>query len=291
MIESIYVSSSGKSILIDKDESPYILENIDWGSPQISFEQYKYPQQIGEEIVSTSIGTRPVTITGYIIGDTNSQIEARKDYLNNMIVFGEEITISFLDKKITGFPSDVVSFGADSKTNNDVLCKFGIYIECSDPQFHDLKEQSNDMSIVNPAFYFPFALTKNGFIFSEKKISNTVAINNLGSNSVGMIIILNAIGNVENPQIIDVSTQSFFKINKKMVYGEMVTINTNIGERNIIGELDDKVLNYYKYRDIDSTWLLLKRGTNVLAYTADSGSELLEVSIKYTQAYMSVKEL
>lgn len=291
MIESINVVSEGMSILIDKDESPYILESIDWGSPEISFESFKFPKQIGEKTTSTTIGTRDITVTGYIIGSSLSQIESRKDYLNRLISFDKNVTIYFYDKRISGKPSDIVKYGSDYANNNDVLCKFTFYLTCDDPQFYDLDSSFRDMSVVLPKFYLPFAMSKSGFIFSEKKISKIIEINNTGTNDIGMVITLKANGKVVNPKITDINSQDFFRIVKQMDYGETIVINTKIGQRNVVGITDGDELNYYQYRDIDSTWLQLKTGKNDISYSADEGYDLLDVEIEYTQAYINVKEI
>lgn len=116
-----------------------------------------------------------------------------------------------------------------------------------------------------------------------------VAIENKGAVPVGMKIVFTASGTVLNPEIIDVNTQTFFKINKTMVAGESITVNTNIGEKKIIGSLNGVELNYFKYRDLDSTWLQLQTGDNLIRYDADANLDALQVSIYHNDKYLEVQ--
>lgn len=48
--------------------------------------------------------------------------------------------------------------------------------------------------------------------------------------------------------------------------------------------------NYFKYRDLDSTWLQLDVGDNLFRYDADTGIDNLEVYIYFHSKYLEVQE-
>lgn len=291
MVDSIIISANDKEILIDKDDSPYILDSIAWGSPAISFSSFKFPMQVGEQITSTSIGSRDIQITGYIVGDSLSQIEARKDFLSRTLLFESNVAIILNDKIIKGVPCDIVKFGEDSSVNNEAFCKFYLSLLCEDPRFYDKNFNFVSMSTESPSFFLPLSIEDKGLIFSERKISKTIKIENKGTSKIGIIVKLKAKGNVINPKIVNVDTNQSFLLNKTLSFDEQVIIDTRIGSRNIVGKTSDEFENYYKFKNIDSDWIDLKIGSNTLVYSADSGSDLLEVVIEYLQAYMNIKEL
>ena len=84
MIESIKIrnESTGKIIKLDMSEANYLIYDgsIDWGTVDVSHNTFQYPTQIGAYISSTVVGTRDISISGWIIGDTLQEIEQKKDW-------------------------------------------------------------------------------------------------------------------------------------------------------------------------------------------------------------------
>ena len=95
---------------------------------------------------------------------------------------------------------------------------------------------------------------------------------------------------MSNPSLINVLTQEYFKVNKTLTAGEEIRINTNIGEKKIVGTLNGVSSNYFKYRDLDSTWLQLAVGDNLFRYDADSGLDVLECYVYFYNRYLEVQE-
>ena len=75
-----------------------------------------------------------------------------------------------------------------------------------------------------------------------------------------------------------------------MTAGETITVNTTTGEKKITGLLDGVSSNYFKYRDLGSSWLQLAVGDNLLRYDADSGLDRLECFIYFYNRYLEVQE-
>ena len=117
-----------------------------------------------------------------------------------------------------------------------------------------------------------------------------IDVYNKGAVSVGMELVFKATGTMSNPTFINVSTQEYFKINKTLTAGEEIRINTNIGEKKIIGTLNGVSSNYFKYRDLDSTWLQLAVGDNLFRYDADTGLDSLECYVYFYNRYLEVQE-
>ena len=127
-------------------------------------------------------------------------------------------------------------------------------------------------------------------MFGLREPSLIVAVTNKGAVNVGMKIVFKASGTLENPSLINVDTQEFFKINKVMQAGEEITVDTIIGEKKIEGLLNGVKGNYFKYRDLDSTWLQLRVGDNLFRYDAEENVDALEVYIYFNNKYLEVQE-
>ena len=78
MIESVKIRNdvTGNIIKLDMSEANYLIYegSIDWGTVDVSHNTFQYPTQIGSYISSTTVGSRDVSISGWIIGDTLAEI-------------------------------------------------------------------------------------------------------------------------------------------------------------------------------------------------------------------------
>jgi len=131
-------------------------------------------------------------------------------------------------------------------------------------------------------------LSKTGIIMGLREPSLIVNALNTGNVESGMIIEFKALGTLTNPSILNVETQEFFKVNKSMVAGEIITVNTNVGAKKVIDNLNGVETNILNLIDLDSTFLQLGVGDNLLRYDADTNLDNLEVNIYYNPFYLGV---
>lgn len=292
MIESLRVKNTvtNQEIDMDKLTSVYILDSVDWGTIESSHHSYKYVNQIGVYVTNTTLETRDVKIVGWVVGDTELELKKKKQLLNKMINPQQPMDINVDEYTLTMLPNSSIKYSVNYAENNEVMCKFQIDGYCPDPLFKTESEAKTVAASTLPKFKFPLIIPQpKGIIMGLRQPSLIVAIENQGAVSVGMKIVFVASGTVQNPQIINVNTQEFFKINKTMVAGESITINTNIGEKKIIGSLGGVDTNYFKYRDLDSTWLQLATGDNLIRYDASANLDALQVGIYHNDKYLEVQ--
>lgn len=292
MIESITLTNtmSKQKITMDQDASVFILDNIDWGVIESSHNSYKYVNQIGVYVTGTTLETRDVKIVGWVVGETEAELKKKKQFLNALINPQQPIDIKVDEYILQMLPNNSIRYSVNYSENNEVMCKFQIDGYCPDPLFKTESESKTVAASTIPKFKFPLIIPKpKGIIMGLRQPSLIVAIENKGAVPVGMKIIFTANGTVLNPKIVNVNTQQFFKINKTLVAGESITANTNIGEKKIIGSLNGVDLNYFKYRDLDSTWMQLVVGDNLIRYDADANLDALQVSIYHNDKYLEVQ--
>ncbi len=293
MVESLNIKnlSSGETKHFDMSDAAYLIYEgaIDWGKVDVSHNTFQFPTQIGQYISSTVIGSRDVSINGWIIGDSLEEIQNKKMELSNFLNPLDEVQILVDNYSIVGKPSSNVQFGKTLVENSDVAVKFLIQIFCPQALFLLKNYNTTDIAQIIGAFHFPLILKKSGIPMGYKKQSLFAEVVNDGAIDIGMKIVIEALGTVNNPEILNVNTHERIRMNKVLKSGEKVTISTIIGERDVIGELNGEESDYFKYFDIDSTWLQLRKGTNVLTYRTYDSSGDQDETYKNLNVYVEYK--
>lgn len=287
---------SNEELALSMTDTPfYILNNVDWGVVQGTHHSYKYVNQIGVSITSTSLKERSIMVTGWIIADTEEEMDERKQFLNRYFDPRYEIDVMYKNYFLRFVPDNTVKYGTSEKENNDTIVQFQIKGTCADPLFSEINGSKETIAATIATFHFPLIISTNlyerGIVFGYRQPSLTAKVTNKGAVEVGMKIVFKAIGELTNPRLIDVDTREFVAIEKSMVAGEEIVINTNVGEKSIQGKIgNEDYSNYFMYKDLDSTWLQLRLGDNLFRYDADSGLDNLEVYLYFYNKYLEVQE-
>lgn len=298
MVERIVLRrvKSLDELTLDMVSTPdYILKSVDWGTIKGTHHSSKYVNQIGESITSTSLGTRPITIEGWIVAENESHMTTLKRRLNSYINPQEAIDIFYSNYTIQFVPDESVKYSIGAAENNEIFCKFQITGTAPNPLFSDNAETHSAFVTTAPSFHFPLTISKSlsdkGIVFGKRTASLIAKIVNDGAVSVGMKIVFKANGTIINPCLINANTQEEFAINKTMVVGEEIVINTNVGEKSVRGRIGNTdYINYFMYKNIDSSWLQLDVGDNLFRYNAEAGIDNLDVFVYFYNRYLEVQE-
>ncbi len=298
MVEGIKLQNvKTRAILtLDMISTPdYILNSVDWGAVQSTHHSFKYVNQIGVYVTGTSLETREVKIVGWVVADNETGMTQRKTILNRFFNPQQAVDVLYKEYTLRFLPNTSVQYSTTVADNNEVVCKFQVVGYCPDPLFADKQESRIAAASTIAMFHFPLVLSKTpnppgGVLFGLRQPSLIVAVHNSGSVGVGMKIVFKALGTLSGPMLINVDTQKYFKVNKGMVAGEEIVIDTIIGEKKIEGMLNGISSNYFKYRDLDSEWLQLQVGDNLFRYDAEQNVENLEVYIYFNNKYLEVQE-
>lgn len=298
MVEDIVLSNAvtNTQIVLSKLKTQdYILDKVDWGVIKGTHHSYKYVNQIGESVTGTSLGTRDIEIVGWIIADSEALMTKRKSVLNRFVNPQQTIDLLYKSYVLKFKPDGSIQYGITYADNNEVICKFKITGLCPDPLFAEEVDTKIAAANTSAKFHFPLVISKvpdppGGVVFGVRQPSLIVTVTNAGSVAVGMKIVFKANGSLSNPRLINVVTQEFFRVNKAMVAGETITINTSIGSKKVIGAFKGVESNYFKYCDLDNTWLQLEMGDNLFRYDADGNYGNLEVYIYFSNKYLEVQQ-
>lgn len=293
MIESITLKNlvTNQSILIDKTTSDWVLGEIDLGTVEGSHHSYKYVNQVGVYIDSTSLEERAVSIPGWVIGENFADMKDNMTVLNRLVNPQHELELTLFDQYVLRFKPDYsIKYATPYEENNEVLCQFLIQGTCADPMFSTKRGILTQIASILPKFHFPLIIPKDkGIILGLRQPDLLATIVNDGDIDTGMVIEFSCNTTVVNPSLLHVGTQEFVKINKTITPGETITVSTVSGNKYVRGYHDGQTENYFKYWDWDSTWLQMYRGVNVLKYDADEGVDGLAVSVTFTPKLLEVQ--
>ena len=121
--------------------------------------------------------------------------------------------------------------------------------------------------------------------FGYRLTKQIVEIENIGDVDAPIRVVFRAHGQVEKPYIQDVETREMIRINKTLQAGDVLEITTEFGNKNVYLN-GEKAHHYLDF--LNSTWLQLKPGINLIKYGAESGVDMLECRLYYTPRYLGV---
>ena len=246
--------------------------------------------QHGDTFQGVRIEPREITINGKIkASGRDEELSLRRKALkilnpelDGTLYYNYGSYTRKIDAKVDGSPAF---------THPDLTEVFDITFKCLSPFWLEEQSHREDIASWVADWYFPTVILKddpNSMMYGHRLINVIVDVLNDGHVSTGMTIQFRALGELTNPQIFNVNTREFMKINYTMVAGDIITVNTDYGKKDITLLRSGVETNIYRYMDVDSTFLQLDIGDNIFRYSADAGETNLEVTLLYDQKYLGV---
>lgn len=246
--------------------------------------------QHGDTYVGQRIEARDVDILGYInTRDKMQALELRRRMLKTL---NPELS-GTLTYEYGGFKRIINCrmHGEPKLERKSVLIQFIIQLECLNPFWREENEEKEDIASWVAAWEFPCEIEQENdksMIFGYRAESIIVDCYNEGDVSTGMRIRFTALGTVINPILLNVDTEEFVQLNVTMQTGDIIEVNTKYGSKGAKLIREEKETDYFRYVDVDSTFMQLAIGDNNFRYDAVSGVNSLEVSIYYHKEYLGV---
>ena len=284
-----YINNNNKSIELG-NAAPFLVTTIDGlGSPQNEIYTQKSPYQDGVTATHSSLGSRNIVIEGKII-DNNR--ENRQSYRYKLLsVFNPKldgkliIDLGSAQRQIDCKVEQAPYFSSNSEQNYQ---NFSISLLAPNPYWQDTSTTKEEIAIWRGAFEFPLELFEEGIELGYREPSLIVNVFNSGDVSCGMRIQFKALATVVNPNLFNVNTREYFKINRTMEAGEVITVTTHFQNKKVELNKNGVISNAFNWIDLNSTFMQLEPGDNLLRYDADDGIDNLEVSIWHTPQYLGV---
>lgn len=282
----IYRNEKNQEILLTGDSIKLIdIKGISGLNNDINASQSA--NQVGSTYESSSIEKRDIDIVLRIRASASEYRDLKRKLLKVFnSVYSGELILKNVDgeKKI----STRVSLSPNFYLNdNKKECE--ISLVALDPYWKDTNETKTDIAAWKGSFSFPLIIPiDTGIKMGYREPSLIVNTNNIGDVKTGMRIEFKALGTVVNPELINIESQDYIKINKTMEAGEVITVTTDFSNKKVSINKNGVVENGFNYFDLYSTFLQLEIGDNLFRYNAQEGIDSLEVTIYHTSRYVGV---
>ena len=283
-MELTYINSNGDKVLL-RQLKPFFLSKIDGaGRIRQSINTFHAPEQDGAFYISSSLDMRNITIEGRILAEN---IDESYDYRRQLLrIFTPKLrgTLIYRNRQI----ACIVEEGGFSVSNLSRAPAFFISLLCPAPFFETLEEIRAELAYWLGNFVFPLEIVPPGLELGIRQPSQIITIDNEGDVPSGCEIIFSALGSVTNPELLNIDTGEFIRINTTMVAGQEIHVFTHFAGKQIISIIGTTETNIFSLLDMGSTFLQLTAGINTLRYGAGSNIDLLEVSILYRPQFLGV---
>lgn len=236
----------------------------------------------GARYNSARLGERNVVIDLHINGD----IEANRINLYKYFRVKHKIRVRYKNEHVDVYIDGYV----DTFENNlfTMSQRPQISIICPEPYWKSTTETDLDFDTVTSLFEFPFSIPAGGIAFSELDSISSMFFD-AGNVATGAIITFTALADgVKNPTFYNRTTGEFFGVGVTTQSGDVITINTQQGEKSVTLLRGGVVTNLINDRLTDSSWLVFEPGMNEVSYGADEGAAALRVALQITQKFEGV---
>lgn len=289
MEKLIYENEKGMKVEL-KNSRPFILTKIDGiGGLNNDIVETRVPFQDGSSYNNSRLEPRIITIYGGIMGENKTNRFVRREEL--IRVFNPKLKGKLIYKNDYLERSIDCRIQSGPNWNNGVkrLQEFMLQLYCNNPFFFDLVEDKEEIALWRSAWEFPVEISSGGMEFGYREMDLITNIYNKGDIACGMRIEFYASAFVDKPSLMNVYTREYIKVNRSLDAGDKLVITTGFGNNAVtIYRANGAIENALHYITLDSEFLLLEVGDNVIQYDAESGKDNLDVSIYHKPMYLGV---
>jgi len=283
-MELTYTNQTGVTVTL-RQVKPLFLTKLDGvGRIRQTINTFQAPKQDGAFYISSTLDMRNITIEGTILAKSvEDSFEYRKQLLR---IFTPKLrgTLLYRNRRI----SCIVEEAAFAMGNVTRAPAFFISLLCPSPFFESLEEVRAELASWEDNFSFPLEITTPGIELGIRQPSQIITIENEGDVPCGCEIIFKAVGSVNTPELLNIDTGEYIRINTEMSAGQEIHIYTHFAGKRVISIIGTTESNAFLLLDVGSTFLQLSAGRNTLRYDASENIDLLEVTVLYRPQFLGV---
>lgn len=264
-----YVNSNGDSVVFDYAGGFLINKPTGIDTLTVNLSQAKGINQTGATIQSTNIQPRPVTITGYFVGDMQPE---KKEKLISVIRPDLGGKLYADDFYLNVWPTATPTI--EARTHG---ARFQLSLLAAYPYWCKDDSAATVLSGIQKLFKFPWNLSRSYQFgkFMETKFMN---VYNGGQVPVPYTATFTAKGEVVNPRISNATNGKFILIKKTLVSGERLVVQITHDRTYVTSNVDGDCRGALS---LSSNMFELGVGDNVLKPEADSGLTNMQVNIDF----------
>ena len=271
---------NGKKVILKEPEYGVVdyegLESTDY-----EMETEANINDIGERKKRKKLLARPITIEFDYLGSDEKKSQKRQELIGFFSPFRSgTLTVDYMGVERT-IEYEVTGFKISSKNVYDTLSCL-LELSCMDPMFQDVLQMGEKISTWVDGwkwkFKLPFRMKQRGEprknIINEGHVETPVEIEFHGP--------------AVNPQILNLITGEFIRIERELTSDDILYINTAFGEKKVEIIRDGVREDAFDYLDLESKFFSLQVGDNVIEYQSENGLNPQSVQIYYYNRYIGV---
>lgn len=264
-----YVNENGDSITFEYAYGYLINKPSGIDTLTVSLNEAQGIGQTGSTIQSRNVKSRPVTVSGILVGAFQAENKERLLSVIRPDLSGKFYADDYyLDVSPTATPA------IDAKPE---FAAFQFSLLAAYPYWQKDDSTSAMLSGVAKRFKFPWNISRP-YRFGEIITAQFINIHNGGQVPIPFTVTFTALAEVVNPKITDATTNEFLLINKTLVAGERVVVEITHERTYVTSSVDGECRGAL---DLKSSYYRLAVGDNVMKPSATSGKDNLQVSVDY----------
>ena len=245
--------------------------------------------QDGDTFVANRLESRDIDITGFIRERDPEKLRAYRRKLARILNPQLPATLTYTFGSFTRVIScRSVNAPIIAKPAGSIYTSFSVQLVCLNPFWREVAEKRDDIAAWLGALEFPVEIPQDRMQLGYRQPSLIVNVYNGGDVRTGIRIEFQAMGDVVRPVITLVDTLAFIQLNITLQEGDILTLSTGYGDKWAKLYRDGAITDALRYIDVDSTFLQLAPGDNLIRYDAEQGLTNLEVSIFHNNLYLGV---
>jgi len=283
-MEITYINALGERLTL-RQARPFFLSRAEGlGRTRQTISTFKAPEQDGAFFIASTLDMRNITLEGTLVGRNVEDAYAQRARFLRILSPKAQGMLICRNKRV----ACVVEEAGFITSTRERAPSFFISLLCPSPFFEALDEIRAELAAWMSAFSFALEIPPEGFELGYRQPSQIMTLDNIGDVACGCRIVFRALGAVRDPDITDMITGQFLRINKILDPGEEIHVHTHFAGKRVLSVTESIEANAFSFLDTGSTFLQLAPGRNTLRYGAAEHMDLLEVSIFHRPQYMGV---
>lgn len=265
----VYQNSDGEKVTLDYEGGYLISKPTGIDAVSVSISEAQGIGQTGTTIRSANVQSRPVNISGVIVGGLQAD---KKERLLEVVRPDLGGKLYCDDYYLECRPTETPTIEAKA-----AMAKFQFSLLAPYPYWMKSENAYAALSGVEKRFKFPWNISQP-YRFGEVIIKQFISVYNSGQLEIPFTVTFTALDTVENPQIIDARTNNYLLVKKSMVAGERLVVEITHDRVYVTSSVDGECRGAL---DLGSKFWRLRVGDNSIKPEATSGKRNLRVSIDY----------
>lgn len=265
----VYINENGGRIDFDFAGGFLINKPTGIDSVSVKLNEAQGIDQVGSTIQSRNVQSRPVTISGYFVGDFQAENKEKLLAVVRPDLSGKLYADDFY---LSVYPTETPAI--EPKKH---MAAFQFSLLAAYPYWQKDDSASATLAGASKRFKFPWNISRT-YRFGEAIAAKFININNRGQVPIPFTVTFTALSGVTNPKIIDAATNKYLLLNKELVAGERVAIEITHERTFVNSSVDGECRGALSLK---SSFFRLAVGDNVLKPEAESGKENLQVDVDF----------